>query len=94
MKMNVSTQTLLSEEVIELLLKNYIITNGQNQLKDALIEYSSSSALVNNNTNDIDKGIQTATQTFDEIDCIDSDKECNYFIFIKLCKIKYIYKYT
>jgi len=76
MKMNVSTQTLLSEEVIELLLKNYIITNGQNQIKDALIEYSSSSSgLVNNSSDDLDKGIQTATQTFDEINCIDSDKE-------------------
>jgi len=80
--MNVSTQTLLSEEVIELLLKNYIITNGQNQIKDALIEYSSSSGLVNNSSDDLDKGIQTATQTVDEINCIDSDKECNYFIFI------------
>lgn len=76
MKMNVSTQTLLSEEVIELLLKNYIITNGQNQIKDALIEYSSSSSgLVNNSSDDLDKGIQTATQTVDEINCIDSDKE-------------------
>jgi len=75
MKMNVSTQTLLSEEVIELLLKNYIITNGQNQIKDALIEYSSSSGLVNNSSDDLDKGIQTATQTVDEINCIDSDKE-------------------
>lgn len=74
--MNVSTQTLLSEEVIELLLKNYIITNGQNQIKDALIEYSSSSSgLVNNSSDDLDKGIQTATQTVDEINCIDSDKE-------------------
>jgi len=82
MKMNVSTQTLLSEEVIELLLKNYIIANGHNQIKDALIEYSSSSVNNNSSSYDSNKNIQTSTQTLDdEVNCIDSDKECNYFIF-------------
>jgi len=76
MKMNVSTQTLLSEEVIELLLKNYIIANGHNQIKDALIEYSSSSVNNNSSSYDSNKNIQTSTQTLDdEVNCIDSDKE-------------------
>ncbi|KAG4081464.1 hypothetical protein H8356DRAFT_1340701 [Neocallimastix lanati (nom. inval.)] len=39
MKMNVSTQTLLSEEVIDLLLKNYIVTTGQSQIKDLFADF-------------------------------------------------------
>jgi len=69
MKTNVSTQTLLSEEVIELLLKNYIITTGQNQFKDILTDYSitgkSSTTSIGTNTgsstHDLTKKVQSVT---------------------------------
>lgn len=41
MKMNVSTQTLLSEEVIQLLLKNYIVSSKENKAQNAMMEYLS-----------------------------------------------------
>jgi hypothetical protein len=50
MKMNVSTQTLLSEEVIDLLLKNYIVTTGQSQIKDLFADFSTSSNKTTKNT--------------------------------------------
>ncbi|ORX82841.1 hypothetical protein BCR32DRAFT_278584 [Anaeromyces robustus] len=72
MKMNVSTQTLLNEELIELLLKNYIITTGQTQIKDVL---TISNDRTNNDDNDSSSttvscqtSTQTSTQTFIETD--------------------------
>jgi len=74
MKMNVSTQTLLSEEVIEMLLKNYIVTNGHSQIKDTLIEYATSDKIISsssnkNSSNDLTISTQTQSETTnDEID--------------------------
>lgn len=73
--MNVSTQTLLSEEVIDLLLKNYIVTTGQTQIKDMLADISSSGKTIkSSNANDREetKKVESITQT--------SDEEENYVI--------------
>jgi len=77
MKMNVSTQTLLSEEVIEMLLKSYLGANNTSQIKDTLINYASSSDKIissSNKTsnNDLSKNVQIQSESYDEID---SDSE-------------------
>jgi len=69
MKMNVSTQTLLSEEVIDLLLKNYIVTTGQTQIKDMLTDISSSGKTIkssNASTQEISKKVNCVVQTGEE----------------------------
>jgi hypothetical protein len=75
--MNVSTQTLLSEEVIEMLLKSYLGANNTSQIKDTLINYASSSDKIissSNKTsnNDLSKNVQIQSESYDEID---SDSE-------------------
>jgi len=70
MKMNVSTQTLLSEEVIELLLKSYVVNNGQNQIKEFLTDHispvksssTSSTSSTGTSTQDLNKCIQTVSK--------------------------------
>jgi len=67
--MNVSTQTLLSEEVIDLLLKNYIVTTGQTQIKDMLTDISSSGKTIkssNASTQEISKKVNCVVQTGEE----------------------------
>jgi len=82
MKMNVSTQTLLSEEVIEMLLKSYLGANNTSQIKDTLINYASSSDKIissSNKTsnNDLSKNVQIQSESYDEID---SDSECKIIL--------------
>jgi len=80
--MNVSTQTLLSEEVIEMLLKSYLGANNTSQIKDTLINYASSSDKIissSNKTsnNDLSKNVQIQSESYDEID---SDSECKIIL--------------